>query len=238
VNDPAAARILITGASRGLGRALAVELSRRGHQVLATARNLADLAELDATERIELDVTDPTSVDAAVKRAGEVGVLVNNAGTTVQAPVEAVPIDAVRAVLETNVYGPLRLIQALLPSMRERNGGLIINISSEAVRAAPALQGTYAASKAALEALSETLQKELEPFGVKVLVISAGGIRTEMRSRQQKYRSEPYQALIERYEAGMAEYEKHDGGSAPEEIAAQIADLIESPEPPRTAKVE
>lgn len=238
MNNAAAERILVTGASRGLGRALAVELSQRGHQVLATARNLADLAELEAADKIELDVTDPTSVDAALKTAGEVSVLVNNAGTTVQAPVEAVPIDAVRAVLETNVYGPLRLIQALLPSMRERNGGLIVNISSEAVRAAPALQGTYAASKAALEALSETLQKELEPFGVSVLVISAGSIRTEMRARQHKYGSEPYRALIEQYEAGMAEYEKHDGGSAPEEIAQQIADLIESPEPPPTGKVE
>lgn len=112
-----------------------------------------------------------------------------------QAPVEAVPIDVFRSVIESNLFGPLRLMQAFLPGMRKRGRGTIVNVSSRGVRSAPPLQGAYSASKAALELLSETLRRELEPFGVRVFVISAGGIRTEMRARQQRYGSEPYAAI-------------------------------------------
>jgi NAD(P)-dependent dehydrogenase (short-subunit alcohol dehydrogenase family) len=226
-----AARVLITGASRGLGHALAAELHGRGYDVVATARNLSDLADLDASDKVPLDVTDPKSVEAAVAAAGELDVLVNNAGLTVQAPVEAVPIDVFRSVIETNLFGPLRLMQAFLPGMRKRGRGTIVNVSSGGVRSAPPLQGAYSASKAALELLSETLRKELEPFGVRVLVISAGGIRTEMRTRQQRYGREAYAALIEQSETRMEEYEKQGDGSPPEEIASAIADLIEQPDP-------
>ena len=230
-----AARVLITGASRGLGHALAAELHGRGYDVVATARNLSDLADLDASDKVPLDVTDPKSVEAAVAAAAELDVLVNNAGLTVQAPVEAIPIDVFRSVIETNLFGPLRLMQAFLPGMRKRGRGTIVNVSSGGVRSAPPLQGAYSASKAALELLSETLRKELEPFGVRVLVISAGGIRTEMRARQQRYGSEPYAALIEQFETRMEEYEEQGGGSPPEEIASAIADLIEQPDPPPLA---
>jgi NAD(P)-dependent dehydrogenase (short-subunit alcohol dehydrogenase family) len=229
------ARVLITGASRGLGHALAAELHARRYDVVATARNLSDLADLDASDKVPLDVTDPKSVEAAVAAAGELDVLVNNAGLTVQAPVEAVPIDVFRSVIETNLFGPLRLMQAFLPGMRQRGRGTIVNVSSGGVRSAPPLQGPYSASKAALELLSETLRKELEPFGVRVLVISAGGIRTEMRARQQRYGSEPYAALIDKFETRMEEYEKQGGGSSPEEIASAIADLIEQHDPPPLA---
>jgi NAD(P)-dependent dehydrogenase (short-subunit alcohol dehydrogenase family) len=231
------ARALITGASRGLGRALATELHSRGYDVVATARQVADLTALDAVEKIPLDVTEPESVEAAVTATGELEVLVNNAGLTVQSPVEAVPIDVFRSVLETNVLGPLRLMQAFLPGMRKRGRGTIVNISSGGVRSAPQLQGPYAASKAALELLSETLRKELQPFGVRVVVISAGGIRTEMRARQERYTSEPYADLVEQFETRMAEYDKRGDGSPPEEIAKAITDLIEEPDPPPLATV-
>jgi NAD(P)-dependent dehydrogenase (short-subunit alcohol dehydrogenase family) len=237
VNDRNAARVLITGASRGLGRALAAELHSRGYDVVASARHVADLADLDASDKVALDVTDPKSVDAAVKAAGELDVLVNNAALTVQAPVEAVPVEVFRSALETNLLGPLRLMQAFLPGMRERGRGTIVNVSSGGVRSAPPLQGTSSASKAALELLSETLRKELEPFGVRVLVIAAGGIRTEMRARQKKYTSEPYAKLVEQFERRMADYEQQGGGSPPEDIAKAIADLIEQPDPPSLATV-
>jgi NAD(P)-dependent dehydrogenase (short-subunit alcohol dehydrogenase family) len=164
-------------------------------------------------------------------------VLVNNAALTAQAPVEAVPIEVFRSALETNLLGPLRLMQAFLPGMRERGRGTIVNVSSGGVRSAPPLQGTSSASKAALELLSETLRKELEPFGVRVLVIAAGGIRTEMRARQKKYTSEPYAKLVEQFEGRMADYEQQGGGSPPEDIAKAIADLIEQPDPPPLATV-
>jgi NAD(P)-dependent dehydrogenase (short-subunit alcohol dehydrogenase family) len=200
-------------------------------------RHVADLADLGTDDKIPLDVTDAKSIESAVAAAGELEVLVNNAALTVQAPVEAVPLDVFRSVLETNVLGPLRLMQAFLPGMRKRGRGTIVNVSSEAVRSAPQLQGTYSASKAALELLSQTLRKELRPFGVRVIVIAARGIRTEMRARQEKYVSEPYADLVEQFEARMADYEERGGGSPPEEIAKAITDLIEQPDPPPLSTV-
>jgi NAD(P)-dependent dehydrogenase (short-subunit alcohol dehydrogenase family) len=205
--------------------------------VLAAARDVETLADLEVAEKLSLDVTVPGSVEAAVEAAGEVDVLVNNAGITVQSPVEAIPAEVFGSILETNVVGPLRLMQALLPGMRRRGRGTIVNVSSRAVRSAPPLQGPYAASKAALELLSDVLRKELEPFGVRVIVIDTGGIRTQMRERQQKYGGDPYTGLIEQFESRMAEYDEQGGGSTAEEIAAEIAALLEEADPPALAPV-
>jgi NAD(P)-dependent dehydrogenase (short-subunit alcohol dehydrogenase family) len=214
-----------------------LELRRGGHDVLAAARDVETLADLEVAEKLSLDVTVPGSVEAAVEAAGEVDVLVNNAGITVQSPVEAIPAEVFGSILETNVVGPLRLMQALLPGMRRRGRGTIVNVSSRAVRSAPPLQGPYAASKAALELLSDVLRKELEPFGVRVIVIDTGGIRTQMRERQQKYGGDPYTGLIEQFESRMAEYDEQGGGSTAEEIAAEIAALLEEADPPALAPV-
>jgi NAD(P)-dependent dehydrogenase (short-subunit alcohol dehydrogenase family) len=214
-----------------------LELRRGGHDVLAAARDVETLADLEVAEKLSLDVTVPGSVEAAVEAAGEVDVLVNNAGITVQSPVEAIPAEVFGSILETNVVGPLRLMQALLPGMRRRGRGTIVNVSSRAVRSAPPLQGPYAASKAALELLSDVLRKELEPFGVRVIVIDTGGIRTQMRERQQKYGGDPYTGLIEQFESRMAEYDEQGGGSTAEEIAAEIAALLEETDPPALAPV-
>lgn len=232
-----AERILVTGASRGLGRALVVELHRRGHDVLAAARDVRALADLEGPRTLSLDVDDNRSVDAALQAAGPVDVLVNNAAVTVQSPVEFVPIDVFRSVLETNVLGPLRLIHGLVPGMRNRGRGTIVNVSSRAVRSAPQLQGPYAASKAALELLSETLRKEVEPFGIRVIVIDTGGVRTEMRRRQATYGGVPYERLMAQFESRMAEYDAKGGGAAPEEVAAAIAALIDDPDPPSLASI-
>ena len=140
------ARVLVTGASRGLGRALVVELKKRGHEVIATARRIDDLADLEVANTVVLDVTDPASVAAAAADAGTVDVVINNAAITVEGPLEALPVDAVRLVFETNVFGALRVMQAFLPGMRESRSGMIINISSVGGRFAPPLQGVYAAS--------------------------------------------------------------------------------------------
>jgi NAD(P)-dependent dehydrogenase (short-subunit alcohol dehydrogenase family) len=205
--------------------------------VLAAARDVRALADLEGPRTLSLDVDDNRSVDAALQAAGPVDVLVNNAAVTVQSPVEFVPIDVFRSVLETNVLGPLRLIHGLVPGMRNRGRGTIVNVSSRAVRSAPQLQGPYAASKAALELLSETLRKEVEPFGIRVIVIDTGGVRTEMRRRQATYDGVPYERLIAQFESRMAEYDAKGGGAAPEEVAAAIAALIDDPDPPSLASI-
>jgi len=122
-------RILVTGATRGLGRALVNELNRRDHEVIATGRRPADMADLPASERLVLDLTNPASIDEAMAAAGRLEVVINNAAMTVSGPVEAVPANLVEQVLATNVLGPLRVMQAVLPTMRERGAGRILNIS-------------------------------------------------------------------------------------------------------------
>ena len=225
------ARVLVTGASRGLGRALVVELKKRGHEVIATARRIDDLADLEVANKVALDVTDPASVAAAAADAGTVDVVINNAAITVEGPLEALPVDAVRLVFETNVFGALRVMQAFLPGMRERRSGMIINISSVGGRFAPPLQGVYAASKAALEMLSEALRFEARHFGVRVVVVAPGGIRTGMTERQARFSLEPYAPLVEQVRTRFERYAPR-GGSPPELIARAIADVIEQDDPP------
>ncbi len=222
-------RILVTGASRGLGRALAVELTRRRHEVVASARQISDLADLQVAKKIALDVTVPSSVKDAVEAAGEVDVVINNAAMGVEGPVEAVPVDVVQSMFETNVFGPLRVIQGFLPGMRARWRGLIVNISSVAGQFAPPLQGVYSASKAALEMLSEALQFEVQHFGVRVVIIQSGAIQTDAIARQRRFSLDSYQPLMEQNAARFARYDARGGRATPEHVASAIADIIENP---------
>jgi NAD(P)-dependent dehydrogenase (short-subunit alcohol dehydrogenase family) len=231
-------RILITGASRGVGRALAKELIARGHEVVATARNVKDLEGLNADSHLALDVNDPRSIASATDEGGPVDVIINNAAMTINAPLEAVPIDVARQMFETNVLGPLRLIQTFMPGMRQRRHGLIVNISSLGVLSAPPLQGLYVATKAALEKLSEVLQFEARHFGVRVVVIPLGGVKTEMTFRQKTYTLKPYEPLLEQQERRYEYYRKQGGGSPPEEVAAAIADVVEQDDPPLYAPLD
>jgi NAD(P)-dependent dehydrogenase (short-subunit alcohol dehydrogenase family) len=219
-------RILVTGATRGLGRALVNELSRRGHEVVATGRRLADLADLPATERLVLDLTNPASIAEAMAAAGRLEVVINNAAMTVSGPVEAVPANLVEQVLVTNVLGPLRVMQAVLPTMRERGAGRILNISSPAGRFAPPLEGVLSASKAALEMLSEAVRFEAGHFGVQVTIVQPGTIRTEMTERQQKFELPEYAPLVRQYAGPFARYRQRRAPSA-EQIATEIADLLD-----------
>jgi NAD(P)-dependent dehydrogenase (short-subunit alcohol dehydrogenase family) len=219
-------RTLVTGATRGLGRALVNELSRRDHQVVATGRRLADLADLPAAETLVLDLTDPASIEAAMAAAGKLDVVINNAAMTVSGPVEAVPANLVEQVLATNVLGPLRVMQAVLPTMREQGAGRILNISSPAGRFAPPLEGVLSASKAALEMLSEALRFEAGRFGVQVTIVQPGTISTDMAERQQKFQLPAYAPLVTQYAERFARYRQRRAPSA-EQIASEIADLLD-----------
>jgi NADP-dependent 3-hydroxy acid dehydrogenase YdfG len=147
-------RILITGCSTGIGRASAVELTKRGHEVVATARRPDSIADLDVAATLTLDVDDQSSVDAAVAAAGKIDALVNNAGYEISGPGELVPIDEVKAMFETNVFGTLRMMQAVIPQLRERGSGVIVNLSSVAGRVSQPYGHFYSATKHAVEALT------------------------------------------------------------------------------------
>jgi NAD(P)-dependent dehydrogenase (short-subunit alcohol dehydrogenase family) len=170
------ASVLITGASKGIGRGLAREFAGRGYRVVATARDPRTLRDLDADQRLALDVTDPNSVAAAVAQAGEIDVLVSNAGVIFYSAVEAIPLPAFRDLLEINTLGALAVAQAVLPQMRERGRGRLLFMSSVAGRAVRPAGGAYAATKWALEGLVEGLAPEVAPFGVQVSLLEPGAV--------------------------------------------------------------
>ena len=171
-------RVLITGCSTGIGRASAVELTKRGHEVVATARRPETLEDLDVVARLPLDVDDAASVRAAVDAAGPLDGLVNNAGFGVGGPAETVDLDAARRCMETNLFGAARMIQAVLPGLRARGGGTIVNVASVAGRVGVPLEGFYSASKWALEGLSEALHFEVGHFGIRVRIVEPGAFET------------------------------------------------------------
>lgn len=185
MTDAVSRTVLITGCSSGIGRATAVRLAEGGWTVYATARNpgsIEDLAE-SGCRLLGLDVCDEASMRAAVaaveEAEGAVGVLVNNAGYSQGGPVEEVPLDEVRRQFETNVFGLVRMCQLVLPGMRRQRWGKIVNLSSMGGRLTFPGGGYYHATKYAVEALSDALRFEVRPFGVDVVLIEPGPIKTE-----------------------------------------------------------
>ena len=184
--------VLITGCSTGIGRAAASHLAARGYTVIATARRVEDLADLAAAgcRTLPLDVTDEASMRAAVDATeaahGRIDVLVNNAGYSQSGAVESVPLARTRAQFETNVFGPLRLTQLVLPGMRRRRAGRIVNISSMGGRLVFPGGGVYHASKYAVEALSDALRYELRPFGIAVVLDRARADQDQLRRHRRR----------------------------------------------------
>ena len=177
--------VLITGCSTGIGRATAERLARSGWRVYATARDVEKIAPLTdlGCELLALDVTDEASMRDAVgeveRREGAVGVLVNNAGYSQSGAVEGVPMEKVRRQFETNVFGLVRMCQLVLPGMRRQGWGRIVNISSMGGRLTFPGGGYYHATKYAVEALSDALRFEVAGFGVRVVIVEPGLIRTK-----------------------------------------------------------
>jgi NAD(P)-dependent dehydrogenase (short-subunit alcohol dehydrogenase family) len=184
--------VLVTGSSTGIGFAIALAFGRAGHTVAATMRNPAktpELADVAKRERLPItvltmDVDSDSSVSESIARIGEtmgeIDVLVNNAGIERMGSVEQLPLTEFRAVMETNYFGVIRCIQAVVPAMRERRSGCIINIASVAGKIAMSPMASYTASKYALEALSECLAQEVKPFGIRVAIVEPGIIDTAM----------------------------------------------------------
>jgi len=235
--------VLITGTSSGIGRSAAELLAARDYRVLATMRkpeNGRDLAEAAKTNGwdlavLPLDVRDDASVRAALDQAGDLDVLVNNAGFEVWGPLEEMTVDDLKDQFETNVYGPFRLITAVLPRMRQRGSGVIVNVSSVAGRVSAPLNGLYSASKFALEALSETIHYETGHFGVRCHIVEPGGVATPFPDNRRLVgaaagdEGSPYRELITQWEAAA---DRLTGGARaqPEEVAAAILDAIETGE--------
>ena len=221
-------RILITGASRGIGRATAVELAARGHEVIATARDVEDLRDLPVAQRVALDVTDQVSVDGAIAAAGRIDTLVANAGLTFRASVESLPLEALEQLLAVNLIGAVRVTQAVLPAMRERRSGRIVYVSSLLGRIAVPMRSGYVASKWALEGIGETLALETEAFGIRVTLVEPGAVTTDGAEHAGSAGppDDPYAPSLRRLTTLRAE------PLTPAQAAVEIADAVEHPDPP------
>jgi len=233
-----ARNVLITGCSSGFGMLSALTFARRGDTVFATMRTPSKGAELErlrGAERlpltvIPLDVTDQASIDGAVAKAesqGGIDVLVNNAGYELLSPVEEAEDDEVQRQFDTNVFGMVRMIRAVAPGMRERGRGAIVNVSSVAGFVSPPYGGFYAATKHAIEGLSEALHYELSPLGIRVAIIEPGGYDTGFGGNRIPARrfteGSPYWERSERYHqawAGMRQRTPSD----PQDVADAIYD--------------
>jgi NAD(P)-dependent dehydrogenase (short-subunit alcohol dehydrogenase family) len=190
----------ITGCSTGLGRAFAEAVLAHGHNAVVTARDVAKVQDLadahpDTALALALDVTDETqvatAVAAATERFGALDVLVNNAGYGYRAAVEEGEDDAVLQLFDTQLFGSVRTIKAVLPAMRARRSGTIVNLSSIGARISPEGSGYYAAVKASIEALTLSLRKELAPLGITAMVVEPGGFRTDFAGRSLTQSAEP-----------------------------------------------
>lgn len=167
-------RVVVTGCSRGIGRATAVELVARGHEVIATARDPETLRDLAVAEHRELDISSPASVCDAFAAIGTIDAVVNNAGIGVRGPIESVPLNEVEEMFATNVFGTVRVMQAVLPGMRDRGSGTLVNVTSLGAHVALPLHGFYCASKFAVHAITEAARLELSHFGVRVVAVAPG----------------------------------------------------------------
>ncbi len=242
--------VLITGGTDGLGRAAALLLAEKGYRVFAAGRSAQKRADLQAAamprklsiETLEMDVCDDGSVQSAVKsvleKSGAIDVLINNAGVGYMAVVEELKLEDLHKQYETNVFGVLRVTQAVLPHMRERRSGRILMMSSVAGIVTPPTYGAYSSSKHALEALSNALRLELYPFGVDVILIEPGYIRTNFqftaKELAQPYveaaKTSPYASV---YAGSLEGANKSRGESktTPEDCARVILEAVEASHP-------
>ncbi len=234
---------LITGCSTGLGRAFAEAVLARGDNVVATARDAAKVADLveahpDTALALALDVTDDAQVravvDSAEERFGGVDVLVNNAGYGYRSALEEGEDDDVRQLFETHVFGTVRTIKAVLPGMRARRSGTIVNLSSIGARISPEGSGYYAAVKAAIEALTLSLRKEVAPLGITAMAVEPGGFRTDFAGRSLTQSSKPIADYADTAGKRRKENDTVHGKQPgdPAKAAAALIQAVESEHPP------
>lgn len=242
--------VLITGGTDGLGKAAALLLGRKGYLVYSAGRSAQKREELErlaheehlAIRTLEMDVCDNASVQIGVElvleQGGQIDVLINNAGVGYMAVVEELRLEDFRRQFETNVYGVLRVTQAVLPHMRQRRRGRILMMSSAAGLVSPPTYGAYSSSKHALEGLTNALRLEMYPFGVEVILIEPGYIVTNFQQTAkelaqpyvERAKTSPYAKIYSGAWTGVNQG-RRQSRSTPEDCAQVILKAIESPHP-------
>jgi NAD(P)-dependent dehydrogenase (short-subunit alcohol dehydrogenase family) len=237
---------VITGSSSGIGHEISLILARNGFTTYATMRNLqkgSDLKSIAEDEKLplhfaQLDVTDENSVKKAIKtiydEVGRIDILVNNAGYALSGAFEDLSIDEIKTQYETNVFGLIRTTQQVLPIMRKQKSGMIVNISSGVGRFGYPTGSAYVSTKFAVEGLSECMLYEVEPFGIKVILIEPGVIRTNffnssVLAKKSQDPNSPYAPLIKGMENSIGKMMKN--GSTPQYVAQVVLDAITNENP-------
>lgn len=234
---------LITGSSTGFGRSLAEAVLKHGHRVVATARKPEQLDDLvkqytETASSIRLDVTNTSEIQEAIKSAidafGSVDVLVNNAGYGTVGALEEVSDEAIQRQFATNVFGALNMIRAVLPSMRERRSGHILNLSSVGGFVSFGGSGIYCSTKFALEGISEALSKEVADLGIKVTIIEPGAFRTDFNGRSlsaPEHQIDDYKPVSGKFLEWLREQDGKQPGD-PDKAAQAMIKAVESDNPP------
>jgi NAD(P)-dependent dehydrogenase (short-subunit alcohol dehydrogenase family) len=228
--------ILVTGASSGLGKSIALHLHSLGHTVFGTSRNPKQYIDTFPFTLLELDVTIKESIAHLFVELQQlnkpIDVLINNAGVGITGPVEETSLEAMRANFETNFFGPLAMIQGVLPLMRKNKKGTVINITSIAGYMGLPFRGAYSASKGALNIMTEAMRLEIGSQGIKVMTLAPGDYATDIASRRfhaPVINNSPYQKA---YQESLDTMDSHvDSGNDPIEIAHKVAALIEQANP-------
>ena len=239
---------IVTGSSSGIGYATSLLLARNGFHTYATMRNIeksADIQEIASKEGlpiqvIQLDVNDDASIRNSIKRIERenerIDVLVNNAGYGLVGAFEDLSVEEIKSQFETNIFGVIRLTQQVLPIMRKQKSGKIVNVSSGAGRIGFPGMSAYVSSKFALEGLSESMSYELEPFGIKVVIIEPGVIRTNFKKNSVMSKKSldnssisPYSSIIQKIDSSISSMVEH--ATPPEEVAKAILHAVISNNP-------
>ncbi|MCY1143174.1 SDR family oxidoreductase [Actinoplanes sp. Pm04-4] len=222
---------LVTGASSGIGLATAEALAARGYRVLGTSRNPESVKPHEGIEFLQLDLTEPDSIEALADRLKEVDVLVNNAGESQSGPFEELPGEALRRLFQINVLGPVRLTQLALPGMRERGYGRVVMVGSMLASFPLAYRSSYVATKAAIKGFSNGARHEFSPYGVWFTTVEPGSISTGISERRTSY-IEPDSPHRRDYERMLAALNRNESaGTSAERVAATIVAAIEKDKP-------
>lgn len=227
--------VLVTGATSGLGQAAAEYLAQRGYIVYGSSRRVSPEGETrNGVQLVRMDVDDDRSVregiDGLIRRAGRIDAVINCAGFGIAGSVENTPVEAFKAQFETNFYGTLRVCQAVLPHMRERRSGLIVNVSSVGGLIAIPFQSMYSASKFAVEGLTEALRLEVRPFGIRVVLVEPGDFATGFTAARRRF--EPAPAYVGNMQRAV-EVMEHDeqNGAHPIRFARLIERILRARSP-------
>lgn len=235
---------LITGCSTGIGKEIAIAALKSGDIVVITARKLEDIKKIndeypEQSLAIELDITDKkaqiNAVETTIKTFKRIDVLVNNAGYGYRGATEEAEEEEIKSLFETNFFGPVNLIKLVLPYMREQKSGMIVNISSSGAFEASVGSGFYAATKAALEQVSDSLRKEVEPIGIKTLIVEPGAMRTDFRDRSLK----ESKTILSAYEKTSGKRRKenlpslHDQIGSPKLLGEELVSFLRQDEIPQ-----